>query len=50
MAADEQVIQGILQQIESAWNRYDSIAFASAFAEDAISSISLGGSWTGALP
>ena len=35
MAADEQVIQGILQQIESAWNRYDSIAFASAFAEDA---------------
>jgi uncharacterized protein (TIGR02246 family) len=33
--ADEQVIQGILQQIETAWNRYDSISFAEAFAEDA---------------
>ena len=35
MAADEQVIQEILQQIETAWNRYDSISLAAAFAEDA---------------
>ena len=35
MTADEQVIQGILQQIETAWNRYDSISFAESFAEDA---------------
>jgi uncharacterized protein (TIGR02246 family) len=35
VTADEQVIQGILQQIEAAWNRYDSISFAEAFAEDA---------------
>lgn len=35
MTADEQVIQGILQQIEAAWNRYDSVSFAAAFAEDA---------------
>ncbi len=35
MTADEQVFQGILQQLETAWNRYDSIGFAAAFAEDA---------------
>src|SRR5207245_5664824 len=35
MAAAEQVIQGILQQSESAWNRYDSVSLAAAFAEDA---------------
>jgi uncharacterized protein (TIGR02246 family) len=35
MAADEQLIQGILQQLETAWNRYDSVGFAAAFAEDA---------------
>jgi len=35
MTADERVIQGILQQLETSWNRYDSISFASAFAEDA---------------
>ena len=35
MTADEQVIQGILQRLETAWNRYDSISFAAAFAEDA---------------
>jgi uncharacterized protein (TIGR02246 family) len=35
MAADEQAIQGILQQIETAWNRYDSVSLAAAFAEDA---------------
>jgi uncharacterized protein (TIGR02246 family) len=35
VAADEQVIQGILQQIESAWNRYDSVSLAAVFAEDA---------------
>ena len=35
MTADEQVIQGILQQIEGAWNRYDSVSLAAVFAEDA---------------
>ena len=35
MTADEQVINGILQQIETAWNRYDSVSLAAAFAEDA---------------
>jgi uncharacterized protein (TIGR02246 family) len=35
VTTDEQVIQGILQQLETSWNRYDSISFASAFAEDA---------------
>ena len=35
MTADEQAIQGILQQIETAWNRYDSISLAAVFAEDA---------------
>jgi uncharacterized protein (TIGR02246 family) len=35
VTADEQVIQGILQQLETSWNRYDSNSFASAFAEDA---------------
>jgi uncharacterized protein (TIGR02246 family) len=35
VTADEQVIEGILQQLETAWNRYDSISFAEAFAEDA---------------
>lgn len=35
MAADEQIIQGILQQIETAWNRYDSVSLAAVFAENA---------------
>jgi uncharacterized protein (TIGR02246 family) len=35
MTADEQVIQGILQHLETAWNRYDSVSFAAVFAEDA---------------
>src|SRR5271166_3935585 len=35
MAADEKVIYGILQQIETAWNRYDSVSLAAVFAEDA---------------
>jgi len=35
VTADEQAIQGILQQIETAWNRYDSISLAAVFAEDA---------------
>jgi len=35
VATDEQVIEGILQQLETAWNRYDSISFAEAFVEDA---------------
>jgi hypothetical protein len=30
MTADEQVIEAILQQLETAWNRYDSVAFAAA--------------------
>ncbi len=35
MTSDEQTIQGILQQMESAWNRYDSGGFAALFVEDA---------------
>jgi len=35
MTADKQVIEGILKQLETAWNRYDSVAFAASFAEDA---------------
>jgi uncharacterized protein (TIGR02246 family) len=35
MAVDEQAIQGILGQIEAAWNRYDSVSLAAVFAEDA---------------
>jgi uncharacterized protein (TIGR02246 family) len=50
VAADEQVIQGILQQIESAWNRYDSVSLAAVFAEDANFIQIFGGSWTGARP
>jgi uncharacterized protein (TIGR02246 family) len=35
MTTDEQVMQGILQQLENAWNHYDSVSFAEVFAEDA---------------
>ncbi len=35
MTTDEQVIHGLLQQIETAWNGYDSIRLAAVFAEDA---------------
>jgi uncharacterized protein (TIGR02246 family) len=35
MASDEQIMQEILQQLESAWNRYDRVSFATAFADDA---------------
>ena len=35
MTADERAIQEILQQIETSWNRYDSISLAAVFAEDA---------------
>ena len=35
MTADEQVIEGILEQLETAWNHYDSVAVAASFAEDA---------------
>jgi uncharacterized protein (TIGR02246 family) len=35
MTADEQAIQEILQQMDTAWNRYDSVSFAAVFAEDA---------------
>jgi len=43
------VIQEILQQIEGAWNHYDSVSLAAVFAEDAFIHI-LGDSWTGGLP
>jgi hypothetical protein len=32
VTADEQVIEGILQQIETAWNRFDSVSLAAVFA------------------
>ena len=35
MTAVEQVIGRILEQLEAAWNRYDSVTFAAAFTEDA---------------
>ena len=35
MKSDEQAIQGLLQQFESGWNRYDSVSLAAIFAEDA---------------
>jgi uncharacterized protein (TIGR02246 family) len=47
MTADEQIIRGILQQLETAWNHYDSISFAAAFAEDANSIHVFGGQLDG---
>jgi uncharacterized protein (TIGR02246 family) len=35
MTKDEGAIQDILKQLETAWNAYDSVSFAAAFAEDA---------------
>ena len=35
MTPDEQAIERILQQIEIAWNHYDSVSLAAVFAEDA---------------
>jgi uncharacterized protein (TIGR02246 family) len=35
MTTDEKAIQTILQQLEAAWNAYDSVSFAAPFAEDA---------------
>ncbi len=35
MTTDEGAIQAILQQIEAAWNAYDSVSIAALFAEDA---------------
>lgn len=35
MAPDEEPIQEILQQMEAAWNAYDSVSSAALFAEDA---------------
>jgi uncharacterized protein (TIGR02246 family) len=35
MTIDERAIQAILQQIEAAWNAYDSVGIAAVFAEDA---------------
>jgi hypothetical protein len=43
-------MQGILQQLETAWNRYDSVSLAAAFAKDANFILSLGDSWTVGLP
>ncbi len=33
--SDENAVQSILQQLEAAWNAYDSVGFASLFSEDA---------------
>jgi uncharacterized protein (TIGR02246 family) len=35
MTTDERAIQAVVQQLEAAWNAYDSVSFAGAFAEDA---------------
>jgi len=35
MTTDEEAIEAILQQIETAWNAYDSVSLAALFAEDA---------------
>ena len=35
MEKDERAIQGILKQLEAAWNAYDSVSFAALFADDA---------------
>jgi uncharacterized protein (TIGR02246 family) len=35
MTIDERAIRDILQQIEAAWNAYDSVGIAALFAEDA---------------
>jgi uncharacterized protein (TIGR02246 family) len=35
MTTDEGAIQAILQQIEAAWNAYDSVSIAELFVEDA---------------
>jgi len=35
MTTDEAALQSIVEQMQSAWNRGDSVAFASLFAEDA---------------
>jgi len=35
MATDEEALQAILQQFETAWNTYDSVSIAGLFAEDA---------------
>ena len=35
MTPDDTAVQDILKQFEAAWNRYDSVAIAALFAEDA---------------
>jgi len=35
MTTDEVAIQGIVKQLEAAWNEYDSVGYAAPFAEDA---------------
>jgi uncharacterized protein (TIGR02246 family) len=35
MTKDDGAIQDILKQLETAWNAYDSVSFAAAFAEEA---------------
>ncbi len=36
MTTDEGAIRAILQELEAAWNAYDSVSFAALFAEDAV--------------
>ncbi len=47
---DERAIQAILQQLETAWNAYDSVGFAELFAEDATFIHIFGGQLDGRIP
>ncbi len=47
MASDEQALREIVQQLETAWNNADSVAWASLFAEDADFVHILGGHFQG---
>jgi len=50
MMTDEGAIQAILQQLETAWNAYDSVGFAALFAEDANFIHIFGGQLDGRIP
>lgn len=50
MTKDETPIQVILQEIETAWNAYDSAGIAALFAEDANSIHIFGGQLDGEAP
>jgi uncharacterized protein (TIGR02246 family) len=50
VTADEGAIEAMLQQMEAAWNAYDSVSIAALFAEDANFIQIFGGSWTGEPP